>query len=89
MGFNDFLHAPQCSPWATAGKRQKERPAEAGRRVGALIWLQVFAVDLGHALEFFDVLRHAGVFVVEVLATLELVEAGLGVLALLDVLVGC
>ena len=45
--------------------------------------LQVFAVDLGHALELFDVLGHAGVFVVEVLATLELVGGGLGVIALL------
>ena len=47
-------------------------------------YLQVFAVDFGHALEFFDVLGHAGVFVVEVVAAGELVEAGLGVLALLD-----
>jgi hypothetical protein len=35
-------------------------------------------------LQFFDVLGHAGVFVVEVVASGELVEAGLGVLALLD-----
>jgi hypothetical protein len=47
------------------------------------IRLQVFAVDLGHALELFDVLGHAGVFVVEVLAALELVGGGLGVLTLL------
>ena len=30
-------------------------------------------------------LGHAGIFVVEVVADLELVEAGLGILALLDV----
>ena len=35
---------------------------------GARFRLQVFAVDFGHALEFFDVLGHAGVFVVEVVA---------------------
>ena len=46
--------------------------------------LQVFTIDLGHAMELFDMLGHAGVFVVEVLAALELVRGGLGVLAVLD-----
>jgi hypothetical protein len=36
-------------------------------------------------LQFFDVLDDAGVFIVAVLAALELVEAGLGILTLLDV----
>ena len=39
--------------------------------------LQIFAVDLGHALQFLDVLGHAGVLVVEVVASCEFVEAWL------------
>lgn len=38
--------------------------------------------------KFLEKLRRASVFVVIVLAALELVEAGLGILALLDVEVG-
>ena len=51
---------------------------------GARIWSQVFAVDFGHGLHFFGVLGYPGVFVVEVVAPGEFVEAGLGVFARID-----
>lgn len=49
----------------------------SARRSGAHE-LKAFSVDLVHALESFDVLGHAGIFAVEVIRPLELVEAGLG-----------
>lgn len=74
-----LLWEPSCIPsWLIKNGPPKRADSGIRRR------LQIFLVDLGHALQFFDVLGHAGVFVVEVVAAGELVEAGLGVLALLD-----